>query len=72
MSDTTYIASQGDTLDYICWKFYEGRQAGVVEKVLEANRGLSELGPVIPVGTVIILPEILDVIPEVQPLRLWG
>lgn len=50
-------ALQGDTLDVICARYY-GRTEGVVETVLEANPGLSELGVILPHGTVIELPEV--------------
>lgn len=71
MADTTYLASDGDTLDYVCWKFY-GQQSGAVESVLAANPGLADLGPVLPVNTRIILPSLSQPAQEVQPIRLWG
>jgi phage tail protein X len=67
----TYRAEQGDTLDFICWKFY-GQQSGAVELVLDANPGLASLGPVLPVNTTITLPDIPKPATEVQPIRLWG
>lgn len=68
---TTYKASQGDTLDYICWKFY-GQQSGAVEAVLLANPGLADLGPVIPPNTEIVLPDLAQPATEIQPIRLWS
>lgn len=68
---TTYRTSQGDTLDYICWKFY-AQQSSAVEAVLLANPGLADLGPVIPTNTEIVLPELPKPAAEVQPIRLWG
>lgn len=68
---TEYITRQGDTLDYICWKFYE-QQSGAVEVVLEANQNLADLGPILPAGVTVILPELEKPATEVQPLRLWG
>ncbi|MEJ6474145.1 tail protein X [Pseudoalteromonas piscicida] len=53
----TYITRDGDCLDLICFKHY-GRSSGMVEKVLEANHGLAELGPVYPEQVSIFLPEI--------------
>lgn len=47
---------QGDTVDMICYRYY-GRTAGVTEQVLEANPGLSDLGPVLPMGTPLKLPD---------------
>lgn len=68
---TTYTTSQGDTIDFICWKFY-GQQSGAVELVLVANPGLADLGPVIPANTTITLPDLPQPASEVQPIRLWG
>ena len=70
-TDTTYLTSQGDTLDFVCWKFY-GQQSGAVESVLAANAGLADLGPVLPINTRIILPELTKPAQEVQPIRLWS
>lgn len=67
----TYTTKDGDVLDEIVFKVY-GRTSGVVEKVLEANRGLADLGPVLPVGIVISLPEISEPTEQLEKLiRLW-
>jgi phage tail protein X len=68
---TTYKTSQGDTLDYVCWKHY-GQQSGAVEAVLAANPGLADLGEVLPTDTSITLPELAQPATELQPIRLWG
>ena len=65
-----YRTRDGDSLDAICWKHY-GRQAGAVEAVLEANPGLSEVGPVLPAGFVIGLPELPQTAPEIETVGLW-
>ena len=65
----TVRAAQGDTLDLICWRQY-GRTAGVVEQVLEANPGLARLGPILPHGTLVQLPEIATQ-PHRQTVQLW-
>lgn len=49
-------ALQGDTVDTLCWRYY-GRTAGVTEQVLEANPGLAEHGPVLPMGLEVELPD---------------
>ena len=46
---------QGDTVDLICWRYY-GRTAGVLEQVLDSNRGLAEMGPILPIGNTVTLP----------------
>ncbi|RUO06517.1 tail protein X [Enterobacter hormaechei] len=62
-------ALQGDTLDAICARYY-GRTEGVVETVLEANPGLSELGVILPHGTVIELPEVSSAA-VTEIINLW-
>lgn len=52
----TYTTKQGETVDLACWRYY-GRTAGTTEAVLEANAGLSTKGPVLPMGTVMIMPD---------------
>lgn len=67
---TTVIANQGDTVDAICWRYY-GRTAGVTEAVLDANPGLADLGPVIPHGTMVELPEQAVRAEQRQMVNLW-
>ncbi len=62
-------ALQGDTLDVICARYY-GRTEGVVETVLEANPGLSELGVILPHGTALELPDV-DSAPVTETINLW-
>lgn len=64
------IANQGDTVDAICWRYY-GRTAGVTEAVLEANPGLADLGPVLPHGTQITLPDAAPQAEQRQMVNLW-
>lgn len=56
-SATTYVTGQGEMLDAICAGFY-GPEVEAAEKVLAANPGLADLGPVLPQETRIILPYI--------------
>ena len=56
MTDT-YRTQAGDMLDEICWLYY-GRTHGTVERVLEANPGLADYGPVLPAGVLVTLPVI--------------
>ncbi|EMA4766555.1 tail protein X [Cronobacter sakazakii] len=62
-------AMQGDTLDALCARYY-GRTEGVVETVLQANSGLSELGVILPHGTAIDLPDV-KTSPTAETLNLW-
>ncbi|WP_101743994.1 tail protein X [Citrobacter koseri] len=62
-------AMQGDTLDALCARYY-GRTEGVVETVLQANPGLSELGVILPYGTAIELPDVASS-PVTETINLW-
>lgn len=64
------IAQQGDTLDTLCWRHY-GRTAGVVEAVLEANPGLADLGPILPHGQRVTLPEQAPQPQRQNLINLW-
>lgn len=65
-----YRTREGDLLDWICWRHY-GHLQGTVEAALNANPGLAELGPVLPGGVNIVLPE-LPATPTRATIRLWS
>lgn len=70
MTGTIIYSIEGDTADKICQRYY-GRTAGVTEQLLQHNRHLAALGPVLPTGTAIQLPE--QAAPAKQPLiQLWN
>jgi phage tail protein X len=66
----TYVTKDGDVLDAICWKYY-GSTTGVVEKVLEANRHLAELGEIFSAGVKIVLPDLAQE-EETESVKLWS
>ena len=66
----TYITKDGDVLDAICWKYY-GSTTGVVEKVLQANRHLAELGAIFSAGVKIALPDLAQE-EETESVKLWS
>ena len=66
----TVYAIQYDTIDAICWRYDLGSAA--IVQVLEANPLLSELGPILPMGTAIQLPDIrIQQNPTTQTVQLW-
>ena len=68
---TRYITRQGDTIDLICNKQY-GKTSGVVEIVIEANRGIEDQPEVLPPGVEILLPDIpVSVSSTAGTVRLW-
>jgi len=62
-------SQQGDTLDRLAWR-HLGATAGVVEATLLANPALADLGPVLPLGTVIELVQPPSPI-NTQTVILW-
>lgn len=63
-------AHQGDTVDSLCWRHL--RSSAAVEITLELNPGLAALGPVLPIGTLVTLPEENEIQTEKKNLiQLW-
>lgn len=62
-------AQQYDTVDAICWRHY-GRTLGMTEAVLAANPGLAAVGPVLPHGLEVELPELVSS-STAQTVQLW-
>ena len=62
-------AQQNDTLDLLCWR-HLGATANVVEAALEINPGLAGLGPVLPHGQLVTLPE-LAAAKTIPSVNLW-
>ncbi len=67
---TTYTTKQGQTVDLVCLDHY-GRTAEVTEAVLAANPGLAAIGPVLPMGTSILLPDIDKKTTASRLVSLW-
>lgn len=64
-------ALDGETVDEICWRTL-GRTAAVTEQVLTLNSGLAALGPRLPAGTSVILPESAALAPDIrETVKLW-
>ncbi|MFM9269970.1 tail protein X [Halomonas elongata] len=65
-------AHQGETLDRLCYRVL-GRTAGVTEQALELNPGLAELGPELPHGTLVMLPDEHAAAPPIaNTIQLWS
>ncbi len=65
----TVTAEQGDTVDLICHRHLRQTQ-GVTEAVLSLNPGLAGMGPVIPMGTTVTLPDVAEQ-PTTNTINLW-
>ncbi len=63
------IRQTGLTVDLVCHIHY-GRTADVTEAVYDVNPGLAALGPILPIGTTLMLPEMPK--QTTKPvIRLW-
>lgn len=67
---TVYRTRQNDMVDMICRATY-GDESGYVERVYDANPGLSELPMVLPTGTLIVLPDLPQAAAVVPVVSLW-
>ncbi|MGW8201899.1 tail protein X [Sphingomonas bisphenolicum] len=68
---TAATALDGETVDAICWRVL-GRTRDVTEQVLALNPGLAALGPALPAGTLLILPNPAQLAPAVlETVNLW-
>lgn len=67
----TVRSHQGDTLDRLCHR-HLGTTAGVTEQTIRLNPGIAELGPVLPHGTRVTLPDEHATQPLVADIiQLW-
>lgn len=55
---TVTVNGEGLVLDLILWRQYGVRGRDLLEATLELNPGLSALGLILPLGTIIILPDL--------------
>ena len=60
---------EGDVLDEVCWRHYAREDA--VPAVLDANPGLAALGPVLPPGRIVALPDLPVPARQATAVRLW-
>jgi phage tail protein X len=67
---TEYVTIDGDMVDEIAQARY-GATAGIVEAIYAANEGLADLGPVLPAGVTIILPDLTAQQKVATRVKLW-
>lgn len=66
----TVHANQNETVDALCNRIY-GVTAAITEKTLRLNPGLAALGPHLPEGTAVTLPEPPAPQPTQDIIQLW-
>lgn len=69
---TAYRAGDGATLDEIAWRAYGAESAVHDILAATANAALARLGPALPAGALVALPEIESAPPAPQPAPLWS
>lgn len=67
---TIYTTREGDSVDFIAWKYYGRTTNQLAEAVLLANPGLADYGPLLPDGIEVILPE-AQAPGKTEGVRLW-
>ena len=69
---TAYRSVEGDTVDLIAFRHY-GDEA-LAPAIFDANPGLADLGPILPPGTLVRLPDPESLPPPEAPapIRLWS
>ncbi|SNS20158.1 P2-like prophage tail protein X [Sphingomonas laterariae] len=63
-------ARQGDTLDALIWR-EAALGSAAIGAVLEANPGLADFGPVLPLGTPVTIPDMAPVAVADPLINLW-
>lgn len=63
----TVTTAQGDSLDAIVWRHYG--DSSMISAVLALHPGLAAHGPVLPIGTVLTLPDRAP--PQPKRVSLW-
>lgn len=66
----TQAALQDETIDALVWRTTGGGSAAV-DATLLLNRGLAALGPHLPEGTVVTLPDVAVTETPVDIVQLW-
>ncbi|WP_323842961.1 tail protein X [Moraxella sp. Pampa] len=65
----TILSIQNDSIDSISYRYY-GKS--VVEKILSANPQLARADVILPIGTKVILPTLINTNPVKQTIQLWS
>lgn len=65
-----YLTKTGDMLDEIAYQYYGNTNNKVVERILDANFGLSQYEALLPAGVLIELPEVKQTI-DTRKVKLW-
>ena len=66
------VEGEGITVSKMAWRLLKRQPEGYVERVYAMNPGIADLGPVLPVGTIVEFPlENIPAAPQPVVVRLW-
>lgn len=69
MTTETVVTVEGDTVDLIAFRRFGVH--GAESRIYDANPGLAARGPILPLGTRVVVP-VPEVKDRVQSSRLWS
>lgn len=58
MAETITVRGEGISLDLLLWRRYGVRGQSLVEEALDLSPGLAALGPLLPLGTMVTVPDL--------------
>lgn len=70
MADNVIRARQGDTLDELAWR-ERGLTSADLGPLFAANPGAADFGPILPIGTAIIVPATAPAAATRDVINLW-
>lgn len=70
-TETLEVKTEGMTLDLLLWRRFRAQAAGLDTQVLDLNPGLARLGPVLPLGTKVIVPIPTTTPSAAKVVQLW-
>jgi phage tail protein X len=66
------VAREDMTLDLVVWQALGRQDDQLVERTLDLNPGIGALGDILPVGTIVALPELARRSEPSETVRLWS
>jgi phage tail protein X len=72
MIETYVLEGDAIAIDLMIWRRFRRPMPGLVERVLDLNPGLADLGPLLPAGTRVSIPVDTPSGPATLPVvKLW-
>lgn len=73
MPETITVRGENITIDLLLWRKYGVRGRSLLERTYDLNQDLALLGPVLPLGTMVTLPDLAAETAEArQVVSLFG